>query len=532
MKSRASILTALLLALAFAPGLAAAAPLRPSASPSTSLTLRVQLRSELAPSTSSGQALTRSVSKGQALLQITDTPTSTGVVTTPLTPTATATPIASASNTPTPTPTATIAATLTPTPTATTWPTPVLISPADGATLYESNPTFQWNAVGGAAFYSIQISLASDFASLANSGTVTDTTYTASSALAPNLYYWRVGAWTGAQMMYSETRALILYAPTPSNTPTATASNTPTLNATQTATATTATAGAPTATPNLTATSLIATAITQATQAASVPTATAAPTIALPTAPNYFDVYEADNTDDTAKQIVIGESQTRSFYSAGGDDVDWAWVLLKPGTWRISAATAAGIYDPKLTLYRLGRVVATADDEDGKNAVTVVQVMQEHQDFRLMVENLGVDGPGTYNLTIEKIVYSGGGSSPAATAPSVALHLTPTPTARPPSRLIARIFIDRNSDGLMDIDEGVNQVLVLVSASKGGWQEQSFVSSGLAVFIIPPSLPKDADIFVEVPYLHRNAKFRLPDGGGDIQSDVVLPLPQYPVYLP
>ena len=85
---------------------------------------------------------------------------------------------------------------------------------------------------------------------------------------------------------------------------------------------------------------------------------------------------------------MIGEVQQRTFYKLGAKDIDWAWVNLKPGLWRISARTDAGQLDPKLTVISNGKEIAKGDDEDGKNAVVLVQATSQGR-YVLKVENLG-----------------------------------------------------------------------------------------------------------------------------------------------
>lgn len=72
---------------------------------------------------------------------------------------------------------------------------PVIVSPSDGAVLDSRRPTFNWQAVDGAASYTLQASRYSNFSSLSLNATVSATTYTAAADLPANtLFYWRVRA--------------------------------------------------------------------------------------------------------------------------------------------------------------------------------------------------------------------------------------------------------------------------------------------------------------------------------------------------
>jgi hypothetical protein len=67
---------------------------------------------------------------------------------------------------------------------------PALSSPANASVSISTNPTFSWSAATGAASYSVQVSTASDFSSLAvNQMGITSTSYATT-----GLYYWQVNA--------------------------------------------------------------------------------------------------------------------------------------------------------------------------------------------------------------------------------------------------------------------------------------------------------------------------------------------------
>ena len=126
------------------------------------------------------------------------------------------------------------------------------------------------------------------------------------------------------------------------------------------------------------------------------PTHTPSPT------PQPVDDYEPDNAREQAQQLVEGDMQHRTFYYPGLDDVDWAWLLLRPGTWRLAARTTTAQYDPRIALYRGEEVIATGDDEEGKDAIVEVEVTSQDT-YYLRVDNLGVDGEGDYTLSLERV---------------------------------------------------------------------------------------------------------------------------------
>lgn len=73
--------------------------------------------------------------------------------------------------------------------------TPVLISPANGATGIGTNIKLTWNRTANAAAYQLQVSLAADFSTLVlNKTGITGTSMTVSKLKAKTQYYWRLRA--------------------------------------------------------------------------------------------------------------------------------------------------------------------------------------------------------------------------------------------------------------------------------------------------------------------------------------------------
>jgi len=82
---------------------------------------------------------------------------------------------------------------------------PVLVSPEDGSTVEDLLPTFTWDPVDGANEYEIEISKKDDFHKKGIKETVSSTSYTVESDLAPGTtYYWKVKVKDGHGNKWSE----------------------------------------------------------------------------------------------------------------------------------------------------------------------------------------------------------------------------------------------------------------------------------------------------------------------------------------
>ncbi len=72
---------------------------------------------------------------------------------------------------------------------------PVLISPADGSTITDDTPYFDWSSVSVASYYELEVDNSSSFSSPAiDQDSLTSSDYTPSSSLSDDTYYWRVRA--------------------------------------------------------------------------------------------------------------------------------------------------------------------------------------------------------------------------------------------------------------------------------------------------------------------------------------------------
>ena len=74
--------------------------------------------------------------------------------------------------------------------------TPVLLSPTNNSSTFDTQPVFDWSDVPGAISYTIEISTNNSFAptSIVITANVTDSTFTPASPLPQDRYYWRVQA--------------------------------------------------------------------------------------------------------------------------------------------------------------------------------------------------------------------------------------------------------------------------------------------------------------------------------------------------
>jgi hypothetical protein len=71
---------------------------------------------------------------------------------------------------------------------------PTLLSPADGSHGSDRTPAFSWSSVSGAATYRLQVDDDPAFSSPIVDQSLSATTYTPTSDLAPGAYHWRVRA--------------------------------------------------------------------------------------------------------------------------------------------------------------------------------------------------------------------------------------------------------------------------------------------------------------------------------------------------
>ena len=92
------------------------------------------------------------------------------------------------------------------------------------------------------------------------------------------------------------------------------------------------------------------------------------------------------------------------------------------------------------------------------------------------------------------------------------------------------VYLDLNKDNIFEFGEGVNDLLLLITA--GSWKEQIILQDGEAWLALPPGLPSGSDVQVQSPYLHWCEVLHAPKPGEILEASLRLDLPQYPVSLP
>ncbi len=121
--------------------------------------------------------------------------------------------------------------------------------------------------------------------------------------------------------------------------------------------------------------------------------------------------------------------------------------------------------------------------------------------------------------------------TPTVTATiSSTITLTPTPTPTPFLNLRIVVYLDLNKDTIFEFGEGVNDLLVLITA--GSWKEQIILRDGEAWLSLPSGLPPGSEMQVQSPYLHWSKILNAPKSGEIVEANLKLELPQYPASLP
>ena len=113
--------------------------------------------------------------------------------------------------------------------------------------------------------------------------------------------------------------------------------------------------------------------------------------------------------------------------------------------------------------------------------------------------------------------------------PSISSTITPTLTPTPFLNLRIVVYLDLNKDNILEYGEGVNDLLLLITA--GSWKGQIILHDGEAWLALPPGLPSGTDVQVQSPYLHWSRILIAPKPGEIVEASLHLDLPQYPVSL-
>ncbi len=129
------------------------------------------------------------------------------------------------------------------------------------------------------------------------------------------------------------------------------------------------------------------------------------------------------------------------------------------------------------------------------------------------------------------IVYPTLTPSPSPTlSASPTLTNTATPTATPLPNLRVVVYVDTNNNHLMEQGEGVEGLRMVVSAN--GWAAEQWTRGGEVWFWIPADLAAGSEVQINAPYLHQSKIFSVPRDGRQVQVDILLKAPNYPIFLP
>ena len=113
---------------------------------------------------------------------------------------------------------------------------------------------------------------------------------------------------------------------------------------------------------------------------------------------------------------------------------------------------------------------------------------------------------------------------------SPTLTNTATPTATPLPNLRVVVYVDTNNDHIMEQGEGVEGLRIVVATD--GWTAEQWTRGGEVWFWMPADLAAGSEVQVNAPYLHQSEVFSTPRDGRQVQIDMLLKAPNYPIFLP
>lgn len=176
------------------------------------------------------------------------------------------------------------------------------------------------------------------------------------------------------------------------------------------------------------------------------PSSTSTPSATSTATAQPFDAYEYDDVSALASLLVEGAPQQHTFWNASGDDADYVRVRIKPGQSEIAARSFTANYDPKLTVEFAGQTYIGDDSEEGKNAIVIIDAVIEG--FAMVrVDNLGIDGPGSYTLSLRKL----SGDATATILPGREDAYEPDEPPDPPAPYAGEQMRTFNPEGDIDI---------------------------------------------------------------------------------
>ncbi|MEM9773384.1 MAG: hypothetical protein AAF902_02305 [Chloroflexota bacterium] len=292
----------------------------------------------------------------------------------------------------------------------------------------------------------------------------------------------------------------------------------------------------PTPTPTLTPTSTPAATSTPGPTSTPAPTSTPVPTA---TPLNTIDNGEPNNSPADAYQIVPGVEYQMTLGPAGFDDHDFYSFLGK--AWKnYSCQTETTEIDTEIRMYvgEIGAGELVAQNDDAGNGISSRATYQPATDQWIFVVVESRAGVGGYTFSCDSYV-----PPPVAAAPVVAAEPEPVeqvviieePAEEMPvedpvmiADIAIAVFNDRNADGLMDLGEAVNDVLVVVTPLGGNWGVQSTTQNGL--IILSEDTTSVSHLIVSVPYLYYSQVIEMRNVNGVI--NIPIDPPVLPVVLP
>jgi hypothetical protein len=113
------------------------------------------------------------------------------------------------------------------------------------------------------------------------------------------------------------------------------------------------------------------------------------------------DYYEPDDTETTAKELSLNETQKRSF--TGRDDVDWAFITIRTaGTYRFRAdGEQNSNLDSFLAVYR-GETLLGSDDDSGEGYSAQLELRLSPGTYHIRVHFLDNNPTDWYLLRAER----------------------------------------------------------------------------------------------------------------------------------
>ncbi len=292
----------------------------------------------------------------------------------------------------------------------------------------------------------------------------------------------------------------------------------------------------PTPTPSVPPTATLGPTSTPAPTGTPAPTSTPVPS---PTPLNSIDAGEPNNSPVEAYQIVPNIDYEMTLGPTGWDDHDFYSFLGKAWT-NYSCETETAEIDTTIRMYTgqigAGELVAENDDAGG-GRISSKATFRPQTDQWVFVVVESRAGVGSYRFACNTYTpvmaapVTNSGSGAAAPEPAVAEEAAVTEEPAEAvllSPIAIAVFNDRNADGVMNMGEAVNDVLVVVTALGGGWVVQEQTLNG--VLLVTEDTSETSHLIVSVPYLYYSQIVEMKKVNGVI--NIAIEAPVLPVVLP